>query len=151
MSFQTKVHFLCHCSMYPNVHRYTHVGETLKSYRLCGISPWVDGILAVALCNQIESANCPTSWVCSICCSFLGHDLSAVYSRTMCETASTTCKFHVWQYEWEDKQQRWYVSGVLTNSQQSLAARKEDWGDKVLSQVMAWCLVHWTPTHWNQV
>ena len=26
-----------------------------------------------------------------------------------------------------------------------------EWGGKLLSRVMAWCLVHWTPSHWAQV
>ena len=30
----------------------------------------------------------------------------------------------------------------------TLAAHNVEWGDKRLSQVMAWCLVHWTPSHW---
>ena len=41
--------------------------------------------------------------------------------------------------------------GCWLRSQQTLVAYKEEWGDKLLSRVMAWFLVHWTPSHWAQV
>ena len=29
-----------------------------------------------------------------------------------------------------------------------MVVRREEWGDKCLSWVMAWCLVYWTPSLW---
>ena len=44
---------------------------------------------------------------------------------------------------------KWSVSVMLTEySQRSLAVHKEEWGDKLFSREMAWCLLHCTPSLW---
>ena len=39
------------------------------------------------------------------------------------------------------------VMGSWQISQRPLTVHKGEWGDRLLSRVMAWCLVHWTLSH----
>ena len=39
------------------------------------------------------------------------------------------------------------VVGSWQISQRPLTVHKGEWGDRLLSRVMAWCLVHWTLSH----
>ena len=43
------------------------------------------------------------------------------------------------------------VVGSWQISQRPLTVHKGEWGDRLLSRVMAWCLVHWTLSHWARV